>query len=290
MATYSALEAKQTLASQSAGISVARIPSVEPPNAPWQKLLRAEARTGYLSIYYSDDLSPLAVRFVTKPGDHKSDPNLETGSYGLFSVCCPKMRAGVVKRGSEFLFFATSRAGTRVLAGYYHLQWYAQGVYNGKGKDDYCLAADRIRFISEPIPLSKIDRRCKTNVSGWFRNMRLLSGEQCLRIAEILDSQPDATPDYLEEIDRLERFNLRHTGYRYPTWRQEHKFAWEFAGDFLDQTGQVEGQPPKILNSSPSGQWRCLNCLGTVPSKALLKKCPLCKSIGTLQPFDAGQE
>src|ERR1044071_3989814 len=115
--------------------------SIKPPNPLWRELKSPEDAAGYLSIYYSDDLSPLPIRWVTKPGDHKSDPNLETLTYGLFSTCGPQMRAGVVSRNSEYLFFATARKGERVLTGYYHLGWYAQGVY--EGKTDYCLAADR---------------------------------------------------------------------------------------------------------------------------------------------------
>jgi hypothetical protein len=254
---------------------------IAPPNPPWQELNPPENAAGYVSIYYSDDLSLLPVRWVTKPGDNKSDPNLETFTYGLFSTCAPSMRSGVVKRRSSYVFFATSRKHERFLTGYYQLRWYAQGVF--ASDKDFCLAAHSVRFISEPISLKTVDRKCGTDISKWFRNMRLLSEHQTLRLADLLRDRPDATADYLGEIDRLERFNLQHTGYRYPSWKKLEKFSWESAQDLLNPN-QVKHHGKKLLNSSPSGLWKCKSCLQTVKNKALLKRCPHCAKVGTLSP------
>src|SRR2546423_14285745 len=103
--------------------------SVKPPNPPWQELNSPKDAGGYLSIYYSDDLSPLPIRRITKPGDQKADPNLETLTYGFFSTCSPELRAGAVKRRSSHLFFATLWKGARHLTGYYQLRWHARGVF-----------------------------------------------------------------------------------------------------------------------------------------------------------------
>ncbi len=255
--------------------------SYVPPHPPWQELNSLSEAGGYLSIYYSDDLSRLPVRWVTKPGDNKSDPNLETLTYGLFSTCAPRMRSGVVARRGAYLFFVTSRKGTRVLTGYYHLRWYTSGVF--VGTRDFCLAADTARFIEEPIPLAEVDRCCQTDVAGWFRGMRLLSARECRKIAMLIDARPDATAAYLEEIDRLERFTLRHGGYRYIARRQMEKFSWALAKDFLEKP-----HPPTLpvarRNSSPSGLWKCLGCSESVKNKALLKRCPHCGALGTLMP------
>src|SRR4051812_16368068 len=102
--------------------------SVRPPAAPWLKIDRPSG-AGYLSIYYSDDLSPLPIRWITKPGDNKSDPNIETLTYGLFSTCSRGMRSGAVKNAAEFLFFACNRGAGRVLSGYYRLKWYAESGF-----------------------------------------------------------------------------------------------------------------------------------------------------------------
>src|SRR5437870_4117601 len=194
--------------------------SVEPPNDPWMELNSPEDAAGYLSIYYSDDMSRLPVRAVTKPGDNKSDPNLETLTYGLFSTCAPGLRAGAVKRRSKYLFFATNRKGTRVLTGYYHLRWYAKGAL---GDRDFCLAADEAKFIAKPIPLRQVDQKCGTHLSKWFRGIRLLTHNECSKLVSLLEEQSDSTKQYLSEIDRLERFSLKYTGYRYLTFKKTDK-------------------------------------------------------------------
>jgi hypothetical protein len=254
-----------------------------PPNPPWQELNSHPEAGGYLSIYYSDDLSRLPVRWVTKPGDNKSDPNVETLTYGLFSTCAPRLRSGVVARQCAYLFFATAWKGTRVLTGYYHLRWYAGGAF--VGTRDFCLAADTARFIEEPIPLAEVDRCCGTDMARWFRGMRLLSAGESRKIAALIDERPDATPAYLEEIDRLERFNLRHGGYRYIARRQMEKFSWAVAKDFLDKPHPPPPTLPVVRrNSSPSSLWKCLCCSESVKNKALLKRCPHCGALGTLMP------
>lgn len=257
--------------------------SVEPPNAPWEELNSPENAGGYLSIYYSDDISRLPVRAVTKPGDNKSDPNLETLTYGLFSTCSPRMRSGVVNRRSAYLFFATTRKGSRVLTGYYRLRWFTSGVF--ETARDYCLAADTARFIENPIPLVDVDNRCATNVSKWFRGMRLLSSGECKRIMRLVDAQPDVTADYLEEIDRLERFNMKHSGYRYIAWRQRDKFSWERAKQYLINKKSTTKMKSKVINSTPTDSWKCADCSRNIRNKALLKRCPNCGGLGTLRPL-----
>src|SRR3954471_24861893 len=101
--------------------------------------LTVQSEGGYLSFYYSDDISPLPVRWVTKPGDNKADPNLETGTYGLFSTCSLSMRSGVVKRKIGIIFFCTRTKAGRELTGFYEPRWFTQGPL---GQRDYCLAAD----------------------------------------------------------------------------------------------------------------------------------------------------
>ena len=78
---------------------------VKPPAAPWSLLRAAQPATGYLSMYLADDLSWLPVRHITRPHDNKSDPNIETGTYGLFSTCEHQMRSGIVNRGAQYIVF-----------------------------------------------------------------------------------------------------------------------------------------------------------------------------------------
>ncbi len=250
-----------------------------PPNPPWAPMSQEGDGGGCLSVYYSDDMSPLAVRWITKPGDNKSDPNLETMTYGLFSTCSKAMRSGIVKRGAEYLFFATRRGGTRVLSGYYHLGWYAP---TPQDSSDFCLAAERAHFVEKPIPLDAVDRECGTNVNEWFRSYRVLTLKQALCIAKLLDAMPNAVHRYLEEIDRLERFNLRYGGYRYIAWKQQERFSWNLAAGYL-VAKNARTSIAKVRNATPSNSWKCTECDGVVRNRALLKRCPECGSLGSLR-------
>ena len=255
---------------------------VDPPNPPWKDLKPEPSAGGYLSYYYSDDLSRLPVRWVTKPGDNKSDPNLETCTYGLFSTCSPAMRSGIVKRRVGFVFFFTRRGSEREVAGYYQVRWHTNGPI---GANDSCVAADKCHFVASPVPFSVVDRKLNTNFSTPFRSTRLLSETECTRLVELLREQPNAREVYLAEIDRLERFNLKHGDYRYISWKQVQKFDWPYAEKYLIPSSASSGV--RAPNASPSGLWRCSHCQQKVKNKALLKRCPACGNLGTLQPINS---
>src|SRR5690349_12165 len=119
-----------------------------PPAQPWS--LIKDNGTGYLSIYLNEPLARWPIREITRPGDNKSDPNIETGTYGLFSTCEPHMRRRIVLDGAATVFFMTSRRGRgRLLTGYYHMKWFSEGGRGAENKD-YALAADQVRFV-DPI-------------------------------------------------------------------------------------------------------------------------------------------
>ena len=201
------------------------IAPLAPPNPPWHELAAVTAGGGYLAYVYNDDLGPLAVRAVTRVGDNKADPNYETKTYGLFTICGRQARAGIVRRGWQHLFFTTRRDDIRVLTGMYHVRWYA--VLDPKGHD-YCLAADKLHFVAEPLPLAKVDKVCGTRLNRQFRTCLLIpSNEDCRRLVELLASQPNAVDEYTREVSRLERYNLRHTGYRYVTCSEKEPFSWQ---------------------------------------------------------------
>lgn len=250
-----------------------------PPNPPWQQFNHPNSG-GYLSVYYSDDLSPLPVRFVTKPGDNKSDPNFETLTYGLFSTCSPSMRSGIVQRKFTYVFFTTHRPDGRVLSGFYHIKWYAPA--HSPRKNDFYLAADEAHFVSEAPLLSTVDRVCRTHINRRFRNMLLLEPRECNALRTFLLGFPNALEAYRKEIDRLERFNLRHTGFRYPSWSRPAGFDWASAEYHLSPANQDSHSP--VVNASPSGNWKCSHCSAVVHNKALLRQCPGCSALGTLSP------
>jgi hypothetical protein len=67
------------------------------PVGLWKPL--AGGGTGYLSFYYSEPLARYPIRHITRPADNKSDPNIETATYGLFSICERQMRGKLVREG-----------------------------------------------------------------------------------------------------------------------------------------------------------------------------------------------
>lgn len=194
-----------------------------PPNPPWLPLAICKTSGGYLSYFYSDDLSSLPVRAITRIGDNKVDPNLETKTYGLFSLCNKSMRKSIVNRGCRNIFFVTRRKEERVLTGLYLIKWYTPVTPNG---DDFCLAAERIWFIKSPIPLREVDKACRTDVSRPFRTCLRLNINECIRIEKLVKCSPNVTKSYLDEIDRLERFNLKHGGYKCVTSKEKSSYSW----------------------------------------------------------------
>lgn len=254
-----------------------------PPAGEWFDLTpEVDGGGGYLFVYYSDDLSSIPVRFITKPGDNKSDPNLETGSFGLFSTCGRSMRSGIVKRRSPHVFFLTKNRSGRVLAGYYHMRWYGAGAFGGAA--DYRLAADEVRFLDPPIPVSKLRNVGGIDLSSRFRGTRLVTPRQCQELLRIVRSRPDRTDRLLDEIDRLERFNLRHGGFRYIAWKQTEKFSWDLARTKYLRESDRSARTSGKRNSSASGRWRCGACKAHVLNTSLLKRCPECGAIGSLTP------
>ena len=254
--------------------------SIFPPAAPWTELKATTPATGYLSVYLSEDLSKLPIRAITRPNDNKSDPNIETGTYGLFSTCERGMRAGIVNNKAKFIVFLTKRGKERVVAGYYRLAWKTEGIWHTT-KRDYALAADYVHFVAEPIPISHLPEPVKVAAEKKFRLSKRLNAVETQSIVAALDSRPNALEDYLSEIDRIERFQTYHLGYRYVSWQQKEPFGWELARQYL-----VEQKVPGTgINQSPTGFWRCTNpgCGKFVNNRSLLRRCPFCSALGTLQ-------
>jgi hypothetical protein len=122
-----------------------------PPEHPWTPIDNRPGAGAYLSVYLSSPLARLPVRDVTRLNDNKSDPNLETGTYGLFSTCEPIMRGSIKARGIGEIFFLTTIEDVgRCLVGHYELGWLVEFE-----KKDVALAATSMRFI-DPIPVDRI--------------------------------------------------------------------------------------------------------------------------------------
>lgn len=255
---------------------------LRPPKTPWTPLPPPTSNAGVLSFYFSDAFSRLPVRDVTRPGDNKSDPNLETKTFGLFSTCERQMRASVVSNSLRNVFFVTRRGGERVLTGYYSIAWYSESVLNGT-KKDYALAADDVRFLADPIPLSKLPASIRDHALRPFRTFLRLDERQSAQLLELVSSCEDATECYLAEIDRLERLNKTYSGFR--CWNRTEPFSWDDASGFLASSAVQRHQIQSVSNSSLTGWWRCQSCSKQIQNKSLLKQCPACGVSASLRPM-----
>ena len=257
-----------------------RSASVEPPAAPWSPLRLASPATGYLSVYYADDLARVPVRQITRPRDNKSDPNIETGTYGLFSTCERGMRSGIVEAGAQYIFFICRWGDHRVVSGYYRLAWKAPGTQHSATTKDFALAADAVHFVDPPIPIADLPEPLASVAGTRFRLSKRIDSASTAALVSLLGETPNALPDYLSEVDRLERFQSYYSGYRYVSWQRREPFSWDMAFQYLEPS-PLSGA---VSNQSATGSWRCNGCDQFVINEALLKQCPFCGSMGTLRP------
>jgi hypothetical protein len=248
------------------------------PGDPWRPL--ADTGRGYLSVYFSEQMARWPVRHITRPGDNKSDPNIETGTYGLFSTCEPRMRNRIVQDGAAMVFFLTTHKPGHgcVLTGYYHVGWYTEGT-QGAINRDFALAAARMRFI-ELIAVTALPEPLAITCATPFRQMRPIDIQTTRALRRLCDHADDRTSSYLSEVERIERFARAQTGYAYPSWAREDGFTWDDAPEYY----QTDAELSKVPNSSKTKRWRCSECDYVIKSGALLKKCPLCKKMATLVP------
>lgn len=260
------------------------MPSRPPPTTGrWAPLADDCGGAGYLSVYLSEPLARYPIRHVTRLADNKSDPNIETATYGLFSTCEGTMRAKIVREGRRWIFFVTTHAARgRKLVGYYELGWYSEST-GGAVLGDYALAAHTVRFV-EPIPLVTLPEPARAICVPRFPTVRPIDRPTIQVLRDVLDHQPDRTAVYLRELRRIEQFARHHSGYAYPSWGQVEGFSWDDAHRYL-QTVPGAKRAPAV---PPSGQWRCTACTRIIGSKAFLKSCPVCKKLLTLTPLPQG--
>jgi hypothetical protein len=258
---------------------------LSPPAPPWRALRPTEEEKGVLSVYYSEDQAAVPVRAIMLPNNNKSDPNIETATYGLFSTCSQGTRAGIVKRGTRYMFFVTRRGKGRMLTGYYRLKWYTPGNLAGS---DFAVAADHVHFIDPGLPLRDLPEEVRSHCMRRFRLALGLDASATRVLLDALHSRPNALERYLAEVDRIECRNMHLTGFRYVAWQRKEPFTWDEARLYLPGMKQL---PPPLsgaarrITQSRSGKWRCTQCDKITSSAALLRLCPSCKHAGTLIEF-----
>lgn len=257
-------------------------PAIDVTDPRWL-VIPNKSTEGYITFYLRDDLSSIPVRGVTLPQNNKADPNIETGTYGLFSTCALSMRASIVQNGITDLFFLTKCGGRRVLVGYYQISHYADGPFV-TSPPDYCLCASQVHFVNPPIDLKDIPEPTRSEITTRFRIFKRISTDAVTTLKDTLYAYPNALKSYLNEIDRLERFNRYHSGYRYIEWHLEDPFSASVADRFLPPIGVTTAGKGLRSTTSPTGRWVCSTCAFSFENHALLKLCPECHNVGTLQP------
>ena len=186
-----------------------------------------------------------------RPYDNKADPNLETMTYGLFSTCERTMRVGIVRRGIDLIFFCTNRDGPKVLTGYYRVGWYFKmpppQEDSGSRPHDFALAAREVRFVTPGFPLPELTQYLNGKEIGTkFRLFRYIEKDLTSRLLDLLNDTPDATPQYISEIHRLEQMNLSRYGYLYKNRDMKTGFNWETAPMYmglLERQGNGNAKP-----------------------------------------------
>jgi hypothetical protein len=254
-------------------------PAAAPPLGQWKPL--PDSGAGYLSFYYSEPLARYPIRHITRPADNKSDPNIETATYGLFSICERQMRGKIVREGRSHLSFVTAHRGPgRKLAGYYDLAWYAESS-GGAAIGDYALAASKIKFV-DPLPLNMLPGPLRRVCEPPFRNMRPVDAAATALLHDLLESLPDRTERYLAELARIEQFARDRCGFAYPSWGRVDGFTWDDADRYLGSSSVTTGVPAVPA----SHRWRCASCKCVITSRAFLKSCSLCGEMWTLKPVN----
>ncbi|WP_254861385.1 zinc-ribbon domain-containing protein [Natronomonas gomsonensis] len=277
-----------------------------PPNDPWEEHNASEDAKSYLTLYYcEDDISKYPVREVTKVNDNKSDPNLETMSYGLCSTCTRDIRSGLVKNDRPYLFFCTNYHGDRHLAGYYHIGWHSLGwplltnYRDGSIQDDYRLVADEMHWVYPPISFETVAEETGFDgIQSGFRK-KLVGPDRTADLLALLHDREDYSERYIEEIRRLERINKRYHEYRYPTWEREDSFDWESVENYVEMATTDEDDGNKeileqkvdefdvdldLITSRGVSDWFCLLCEHEFENEAPLKLCPNCDNGGGVIP------
>ena len=216
--------------------------SICQPNSPWIALKPSDSGRAALSFYYSDPRSDIPVREISHKNDPKGDPNIETLTFGLFSVCDKPMRATIAKEGISLHFFCTNRSGSRVLSGYYEYGWYYELP---RTKDDYMLKAKEARFVSPGFPLNELTPYLRgIQLNKRFRTFRYIDSETANLLLLLLKDTPNAIDQYLSEIRRLEKASLKRDGYLYQG-KYPNGFSWEVAWKPMKLKPKSK-PPPKV--------------------------------------------
>lgn len=266
----------------------------------WTQVSPDLPEVGRLVPYYSEDAALRPVRHITRINDNKSDPNLETMTFGMFSTCDMAHRRNMAIKNGRYLFFRTMRDNESVLAGYYEIGWYlpswalrvSEKQVRAQLIPDYFLAAKQSHWVRDPIPMKEVAAALGRRVS-WLkiRAPRILSADDTLALRKLLKQQADASDEYLGEIRFMEEFQAsrRPDKLRYVNWRRSHGFTWEDAVGPVNHAHRTPPTPQQLEAWNRRGiaknQWTCDDCDTRIHTKRSIKLCSHCSTGGRMRPL-----
>lgn len=285
--------------------------------SPWTEIDQDEGAGGMVSTIHSSKLASLPVRDITRLdqnfklnalADNKSDPNIETMTFGVFSTCEMRPRKKFVEDGRRYLFFRTKWQGQNSIIGYYDVKWHLSSQaprYIQKGKridvvHEEMLAATHCHFVAKPVPLSQladiVDQEEKALAGRAIQPLKL-SAAEALELKALLDEQPDASEQYLEEIERLEEYQrANHNGIAYLNWPRKNGFSWVEARRPIEQAGIQDWEERKTQWNENGEElarnwWMCESCDTRMESHHTIKFCntEACHAGGPIRPLRIGE-
>lgn len=258
-----------------------------PPGPPWVEHTVDPTAPSNINIYYSSERTRVPVRRVNEAANPKSDPNIETFSYGLCSTCTRDVRERIVDEGRPEIFFVTNVDGRRQLVGYYSIGWYSRGPVlpsfyrRGKIQADFRLVADRVELTYPTVDLQSFAREyaLEDELLTGFRK-KTVPGDVADLLRSAVDSGPDAYEKYVNAARRLEQYNQQHYGTTYPNWGRTGSFTMETIEEYVHppETIDVERFPWDDYEYENKERWECYQCSYEFTNGAPLKLCPECQA------------
>jgi len=182
---------------------------VRPDDMVWQPIQLSPAPRGKLCYFLSGKSSHLPIRDILNEQKRggKQEPNYETQTYNFFAESNQRHVRAAVKAGCRYILFVTRYKGKLIgyrehylVVGYYELESWAPI------DDRWAVRASRVRFVTAKDAFVVTPQICLewgTTYGSLRYLMQRFEGQQLERLLDHLQTQPDATANYVCETERL---------------------------------------------------------------------------------------
>ena len=96
---------------------------------------------------------------------------------------------------------------------------------------DYALAASEIKFVYPGYPLEDLTEYLGESVDTGFMQQKFIHGNTSKKLLQLLQKTPDATKEYLSELNEKEKEALEKWGVLYR--ERDNGFSWKDAEKFI---------------------------------------------------------